>query len=375
MRKKRKPARAAEPAAEAVALADFELLARERLPHMVWEYIAGGAGDENTARWNLEAFERIRVLPRVLVDVSRINTNVELFGQRLPHPIVLAPTAYQRLVHSEGEMATARGAGAAGAVFVVSTLATTAIEEIAAAARMPLWFQLYVQPDRGFTRELVARAEAAGCGALCVTVDTPVVGVRNRETRAKFALPQGLGHPNLEGLKAAAQTPGHRPSENEIYSTLFASDLTWKDVEWFLSFAKIPVLLKGILHPADAEQAVKTGVAGLIVSNHGGRNLDAVPATAEALPRVTEKVAGRVPVLVDGGIRHGTDVLKALALGASAVMVGRPYLYGLAVAGAEGVARVVNILRSELEMAMALAGRPTIASIDRSALWPDERKR
>lgn len=375
MNEKNSRKRAKEPAAEAVALADFEVLARERLPHMVWEYIAGGSGNEITMSWNLEAFERIRLRPRVLIDVSRVDSKLELFGQRLPHPILLAPAAYHRLVHPGGEIATARGAGAAGAVLVVSTLSTTAVEEIAAAATAPLWFQLYAQRDRGFTRELIARAEAGGCRVLCVTVDTPVLGARNRESRAKFAMPPGLAFSNLEGLPAAAGGPTHRPAENEIYSTLLTPDLTWKDIEWFLSFAKVPVVLKGILNPEDAERAADSGVAGLIVSNHGGRNLDTVPATADVLPRVTERIAGRMPVLVDGGIRRGTDVLKALALGASAVLIGRPYLYGLAVAGAEGVARVVNILRSEFEMAMALAGRPTIASIDRSVLWPEDRRR
>jgi 4-hydroxymandelate oxidase len=353
-----------------VCVADFEAAARERVPHMAWEYLSGGAGDENSVRWNREAFERIRLFPRVLVDVSRLDTGIELFGQTLPFPILLAPVAAQRLFHPEGEVAAARGAAIAGATFISSTLASTSIEEIAAAAQGPLWFQLYVQPDRGYTRELIARAEAAGCRALCVTVDTPVVGARNREARAQFVLPPGMGYPNLDGLPTAISANSHRPGEGDVYSTLLSSDLTWIDVEWLLSFAKVPVLLKGILHPDDADRAIKTGVAGLIVSNHGGRNLDTVPATLDALPAVAERVAGRVPLLADGGIRRGTDVLKCLALGANAVLIGRPYLYGLAVAGDEGVARVVNILRGEFEMAMALVGCPSIGGINRSILWP-----
>ena len=254
---------------------------------------------------------------------------------------------------------------------VVSSFATVAIEEIARVAKSPLWFQLYVQHDHGFTRELVQRAEAAGCRALCVTVDTPVAGARNREDRARFALPPGMERSNLRGLRMSPTTEGaaHRPAEQSIFSAVLDPSLNWSDIEWLRSFAKVPVLLKGVLNPEDADRAVRAGVAGLIVSNHGGRNLDTVPATADALSPVVERVAGRMPVLVDGGIRRGTDVLKALALGASAVLIGRPYLYALGAAGAEGVAAAVNILRREFEMAMALTGRRTLADVDRSVLW------
>ncbi len=367
------PAPQEQPAAELVNLADFEVLARQRISPMAWAYLCGAAGDELTLKWNREAFSRIRLRPRVLVDVSRLDTRVELFGQELPFPILLAAVAYHRLFHPEGEAATARGAGAAGATMIVSTAATTAIEDIAAAATRPLWFQLYVQRDRGFTRALVERAQSAGCRALCLTVDTPVAGARDREAKAHFTLPSGIHLPNLEGLPLPRDP--HRPREGDIYSALLAPDVTWKDVEWLLSFAKVPVVMKGILDGDDADRAVKTGAAGLIVSNHGARNLDTAPPTIEALPHIIERVAGRVPVLVDGGIRRGTDVLKALALGARAVLIGRPYLFGLAVGGAEGVSRVVNILLNELQMAMALTGRPTIASLDRSVLWPAENAR
>ncbi len=350
-------------------LTDFEDAAREMVPHMAWEFLNGGAGDEASLRWNREAFERIRLFPRVLVDVSKLDTRIELFGETLPFPILLAPVAFQRQFHPEGEVASARGAGLAGATLIAGTLSNSSLEEIAAAATAPLWFQLYVQPDRGYTRELVARAEAAGCRALCMTVDTPVLGARNREDRVQFALPPGLGHPNLDGLKSAHSVNSHRPKEGDIYSMLISPDLAWKDVEWLLSFAKVPVVLKGILHPEDADRAVQTGVAGLIVSNHGGRNLDTAPASIDALPGVAEKVAGRVPLLMDSGIRRGTDVLKSLALGAKAVLIGRPYVHGLAVGGAEGVARVVNILRAEFEMAMALVGCTSIARINRSVLF------
>jgi 4-hydroxymandelate oxidase len=224
------------------------------------------------------------------------------------------------------------------------------VEDIARSTKSPVWFQLYVQKDRGFTRDLVQRAEGSGCRALCVTVDSPTFGARNREDRAKNLLPE-RELPNLKG------------------KDYLDPSLTWKDIEWLRSFARAPVLLKGVLNPDDAATAVTAGVSGIIVSNHGARNLDTVPATIDALPLVAEKVAGRVPVLVDGGIRRGTDIIKAFAFGASAVQIGRPYLWGLGVGGAEGVTRVVEILRKEFEFAMALTGRPTIASIDRSVLW------
>jgi 4-hydroxymandelate oxidase len=354
---------------EPACLTDFEPLAQERMSHMAWEYINSAAADELTVRWNREAYQRIRLKPRVLVDVSELDTRVTLFGQEHAFPILLAPTAYHRLAHPDGELATARGAGAAGATMVISSFATTGVEDIAHVAKSPLWFQLYAQTDHGFTRDLVQRAEAAGCRALCLTVDTPVAGARNREARVDFELPPGLSLPNLRGLKAASGGASHRPAELEIFSSILDPALSWKDIEWLRSFARIPLLVKGVLNPEDADRAVKAGVAGIVVSNHGGRNLDTVPATADALPLVAEKVAGRVPILVDGGIRRGTDVLKALALGANAVLIGRPYLYGLGAGGEAGVTKVVNILRREFEMAMALTGRTSIAGIDRSVLW------
>src|SRR5262249_24726898 len=264
---------ALKPLADAVNLFDFEPLARSRISPMAWEYISGGAGDEVTLRWNRESFDRIRLRPRILIDVSRLDTRVNLFGREHPFPILLAPTAYQRMIHPDGEIATVKGAGSADATMVVSTMATSSVEEIAAAATRPLWFQLYVQPDRPFTRDLVQRAEAAGCQALVVTVDTPVVGLRNREVRAKFALTRGMDRPNLRGLKSAAATTGHLPPEDQIYSAILDPKLTWKEIEWLRSFARTPVLLKGVLNPDDAERAVKAGVSGIVVSNHGARNL------------------------------------------------------------------------------------------------------
>jgi 4-hydroxymandelate oxidase len=341
---------------EAITLDDFETLAREKLPHTIYEFIASGAADETTLRWNREAFQQIRLRPRVLTDVSRTETNITLFGESLPFPILLAPVAYQRLMHPEGEIAAARGAAQAGAIFVMSTAANCCIEDIAAAGAR-LWLQIYLQSDRGVTRDLVQRAGAAGAHAICLTVDTPVLGTRTRQARARFALPPDLPTPHLDALG------------RERLSVVSATrePITWKDVEWLQSITKLPLLLKGILDADDAQHAAESGAAGIIVSNHGARNLDTVPATIEALPPIAERV--RIPILLDGGVRRGTDVIKAIALGAKAILIGRPYAYALAVGGAEGVARVVAILRRELETAMALLGRASISALDRSVLW------
>lgn len=340
-------------AAALLNLFDYEERARMTMDPAAYELVASGGGDEITVRWNREAFDKIALLPRVLVDVSKLETGVDLFGQELPFPILIAPTATHRLYHPEGEIATARGAGAAGATYVVSTYTTTPIEDIAQAATQPLWFQLYIQDDKGSTKDLVQRAEAAGCRALCVTVDTPTFGIRNRQQRAGFS---------YQHLPTDVSTP-------YVASSFSPISVTWMDIDWLRSFCRVPILLKGVLDPDDADEAVKRGAAGVIVSNHGGRELDTVPASIDALLPVAEKIAGRVPILMDGGIRRGSDILKALAFGATAVLIGRPICYGLGVAGAEGVERVIGILRSEFETAMALSGRPTIESIDRTVVW------
>jgi 4-hydroxymandelate oxidase len=345
------PPRDSKPAGRPVSLRDFERMASGTMTREAWEFISSGAGDEHTVRWNEEAFGRLRLRQRVLEDVSRLDTRIRLLGRERPHPILLAPTSNHTLVHPEGEVATARGAGAAGATMVVSTFADKPLEEIARAATQPLWHATYVMKDRGRTRDLLRRAEASGCEAICVPVDSPVVGARDREHRT-YRFPR-------DPISFLAY-----PADYWRYPT------TWKDIDWVRSQTGLPLVLKGILDPDGADRGIRAGAAAIYVSNHGGRNLDTLPATLEALPEVAEKVSGRVPILVDGGIRRGTDVLKALALGATAVAIGRPYLYALAVAGADGVRGVVNVLRNELEMAMALTGRPTIASIDRSLILP-----
>jgi 4-hydroxymandelate oxidase len=346
----------------------FEPPARRRLSQMAYDYVRSGGGDEISMRENRAGFERLQLEPSVLVDVSQIDTRVNLFGSELESPILLAPVAYHRLYHAEGEVGTARGASAAGAGFVISTFTTTSIDEIARNTQRPIWFQLYVQRDRAFTKDMVQRAVASGCKAVCLTVDTPVLG--NRYGQLSFGLPKGMECVHLRGLKApgTAQVTGHKTQRASIYDTLFDPSFNWNDLEWLRSVAGVPVLLKGVLSAEDGRLAVSCGADGVIVSNHGGRNLDTVPATIDALPRVVDAVAGRIPVMLDSGVRRGTDVLMALALGAKAVFIGRPYVYGLALGGAKGVERVISILRDELERAMALTGRRSIAEIDATVL-------
>lgn len=353
--------------ADIVNCHELEPLARERLSEQAYRYVAGGSGDEHTLRWNTEAWQRLRLAPRVLVDVSSMDTSLDLLGHRLAAPVVLAPAAAHRLYHPDGELETARGAGLADALWVQSTLSTVSVEDAGAAATGPWWFQMYVQRDRGFTRELVTRAEKAGASALVVTVDLPVLGARDTDRRNSLGLPPGVAYANLRGLEL---TPDPLPPERRVYNPHLDPSVTWADLDWLVSVATVPVLVKGVLRPDDAERCVEHGVAAVMVSNHGARNLDTVPATAEALPRVAEAVGGRVPLLVDGGIRRGTDIAKALMLGASAVLVGRPYLWGLAVEGAPGVKRVVDLLRTELELAMGLLGAPTLADLTPDLLWP-----
>ncbi|WP_277053112.1 alpha-hydroxy acid oxidase [Zestomonas thermotolerans] len=345
---------------EIAAVADYEPFARERMSAQAWAYIAGGAADELTLRDNCAAFQRLRLRSRVLRDLRGGHTRLELFGRTFDHPILLAPVAYQKLAHPDGELASALAAGTLGGGMVVSTQASIGLEEIAAQARGPLWFQLYVQHDREFTAELVRRAEAAGYQALVLTVDAPVNGVRNREQRAGFALPEDVEAVNLRGLR-----PLEGPADGRILlgTPLLETAPTWEDLAWLRSLTRLPLLVKGVLDAEDARQALAAGVDGIIVSNHGGRTLDGLPATIEVLEAVAQAVQGRVPLLMDGGIRRGSDVFKALALGADAVLVGRPYVFGLATAGALGVAHVLQLLRAELEVSMALTGCRTLADI------------
>ena len=355
--------------ADIAAVGDYQAYARERMSEQAWAYLAGGAADELTLQDNRQAFDRLRLRSRVLQDLRGGNTRLRLFGQDYEHPIFVAPVAYQKLAHADGELACVLGASALRAGMVVSTQASIELETIAAQSQTPLWFQLYIQPDRDFTAALVRRAEAAGYRALVLTVDAPVSGIRNREQRAGFALPAAIEAVNLRGMRPLAVSADPSASSLLLGGPLLNAAPTWADLAWLRAQTRLPILLKGILCAADAEQALAAGVDGLIVSNHGGRTLDGLPATIEALPEVAAAVQGRVPVLLDGGIRRGTDILKALALGADAVLVGRPCIFALAAAGAVGVAHVLQLLRAELEVAMALTGCADLASIGPQTIW------
>ncbi len=347
-----------------ISLDDHEALARTVLDDNAWAYFAGGAADEICMAANRQAWNALRLLPRVLRPTAGGHTRVELLGRTLAHPILLAPVAYQRMAHPDGELATAVAASAQEAGFVLSTQSSLLLETVARAVRDdadrgPMWMQLYLQHDAGFNRELVQRAEAAGYEALVLTVDAPCHGARDRERRADFHLPPSISAVNLATLPPRT-APVLRPGNSALFDDLLHIAPTWDDIARLQAQTRLPVILKGILHPDDARQAAHLQVGGIIVSNHGGRTLDSAPPTAELLPRIADVLAGHLPMLVDGGIRRGTDVLKAMALGASAVLVGRPYIFGLANAGAQGVAHVIRLLRDELEIAMALCGVTTL---------------
>jgi isopentenyl diphosphate isomerase/L-lactate dehydrogenase-like FMN-dependent dehydrogenase len=340
-----------------INIADFEEAARERLDPGAYGYFAGGAGDEHTLRENVAAFARWELRPRVLVDVSEVSTAATVLGTELSMPLIVAPTAFQRLADPEGELATARATAAAGTVMCLSTLSSVSPAELAAAAPgAPEWFQLYWSQDRGFTGELVAAAAEAGFRALVLTVDFPVAGHRERDLRAAFALPDDLPLPNLPVLL-------ERQDFHRELAAIVDPSLTWRDLEWLRSACDLPLVVKGVLTAEDALLAAEHGAAAVVVSNHGGRQLDGVPASLDVLPEVVDAVGERVEVLLDGGIRRGTDVLKALALGARATLAGRAVVWGLAAAGEEGVADVLALLRREIEVGLKLLGCGTPAEV------------
>jgi isopentenyl diphosphate isomerase/L-lactate dehydrogenase-like FMN-dependent dehydrogenase len=327
---------------------DYERLAEEKLPAGAFGYFAGGAGDERTLRDNVEAYGRYRLRPRVLVDVTEVTTRTTVLGTDVSMPLLVAPTALQRMAHPDGELATARAAAAAGTIMCLSTIATATAREVAdAAPDAPRWFQLYVLRDEARTRALLEEAAETGYSAVVLTADTPYLGRRERDVRNAFSIPAELVVPNMPAPEVGSL---HRQFES------MSAGVTWRDVERISSMAGLPVLVKGILTAEDALLAVEHGAAGIVVSNHGGRQLDGVPATLDALPEVVDAVGGRVEVLLDGGIRRGTDVLKALALGAGVAMAGRAVLWGLAVDGEAGVSRVLELLRAEIELGLALLG-------------------
>ncbi len=343
-------------------LQDFEEIARERLTQMAYDYYAGGAEDEITLRENREAFRRRFLKYRVLVDVGQRDTRTEVLGHELPFPVILAPTSMHRLAHPDGEVATAQGAASLGALMTLSSISTVSMEDVATAVPgAPRWFQLYCYSERSVTEMLVKRAHAAGYTALVVTVDVPLLGRRERDFRNTFTLPDGARFANFDLPPAA---PGDEQSAlTNWVATLQTPTLNWDDLAWLRSLAPLPMLLKGIVRADDAAKAVDLGVEGIWVSNHGGRQLDTAIASIDALPDIVAAVAGRAAIVVDGGVRRGTDVLKALALGADAVAIGRPQLWGLAADGANGVRSVLEMLRDEFSLAMALAGCTNRAEI------------
>ncbi|GAA4075333.1 alpha-hydroxy acid oxidase [Nonomuraea soli] len=365
--------------------ADYAAAARAALPPDVWDYVDGGAGDELTLAANLAAFRRRAVRPRVLVDVAHRDTRTRVLGTDLAAPLAVAPMAYHRLVHPDGESGTARAAAAEGLLTVASTFASQTVEEIAAAAPGRVWFQLYCFRDRGLTADLVGRAQAAGCTALVLTGDAPLMGRRERDIRRGFVLPGDIEPANLRGLPgsglaggglaggglAAGGLPGGRDLAAATRELLDPA-LTWDAVGWLAESSPLPLVIKGVMTAEDAVLAREAGAAAVIVSNHGGRQLDGAPATLDALAEVCDGAAGDIEVYLDGGVRRGLDVLKAVALGARLVLTGRPVLWGLAVAGEHGAREVLRLLKEELDLAMALSGRPSLARLGLDTLAPAE---
>ena len=351
-----------------LTLADLQDAARERLDAMTWGYYAAGADEERTLADNAAAFDRLRLWPRVLVDVSRRSTATRVLDQDLALPVVVAPMAMQGLAHPRGEAATAEAAAQAGSLMVLSTFSNTPVEVVTALG--PTWFQLYVYRDRGASEALVRRAERAGCKALVLTVDAPVLGRRLVDLHGGFHLPEGLTLPNLLGDEEHLRARDAGSALQHFVGEMLDPSLSWADLEWLRGVTDLPILLKGVLRADDARRAMQAGCAGVIVSNHGGRQLDTAVAALDALPGVAEVCQGAV--LMDGGVRRGTDIVKALALGAQAVLLGRPVLWGLAM---DQPGAALTMLREELDRAMALCGAPTVAALTRDLVSPESTSR
>ena len=351
--------------ADIVSLADYEKLAKDFMPEPVYEYINSGCADEITLRNNRSALDRIRLYSRVLADFKQATTATRLLGQSVRHPILLAPVAHQCLVHNDGELASAQAAEAMETGIVTSTLSSHPLEAIAGQTNQLKWFQLYFQPTRQQTLELVQRAESAGYSALVVTVDVPVNGLRNRIQRSGFQLP-----PEAQNIHGQAQaTVELTPDQSIVFQGIMSEAPQWQDISWLRQQTQLPIIIKGISHPQDATKAIEAGANGIAVSNHGGRSLDCLPASIELLPAIRRAVGPDTTLLLDGGLRRGSDIFKALALGADAVMIGRPQVYALAIAGALGVAHMLKMLRDELEITMALCGCSTLADITPDCLF------
>jgi L-lactate dehydrogenase (cytochrome) len=368
---------------------DFRKLARRRLPRALFDFIDGGAQDEVTLRANQSDFHRLALLPRVLTDVSERDQSVTVLGRKLDVPLILSPTGLPGMLWPNGAIEAAQATDKAGGGFCLSSMSTSTVEDVSKATGRPIWFQLYVMRDRGLSRALIERAKAAGCSALVLTVDLAMQGQRDRDVHNGLTIPPSLRlsnlidfalHPGwmrrfLTGPRVTlANLVGATGGKDDMFTiagfvnSQFDQSITWKDIEWAKSIWGGPLALKGILDPEDAKLAAQHGVDAVIVSNHGGRQLDGVRSAISALPDVVDAVEGKVEVLLDGGVRRGTDVLKAMALGATACMIGRPFLYGLASMGGPGVSRVLQIFRNEIDVALALMGRGSVRDFDRSAV-------
>ncbi|MGR0280173.1 alpha-hydroxy acid oxidase [Marinomonas dokdonensis] len=351
----------------ALNLADYQRLAKEALPHSIYEYVYGGGADEITLQQNRSAFDNLSIWPRVLNDVTKGTTATKILGQAWRTPIMLAPVAFQKMAHEDGEIAAARAASALDIGMMVSTLSSQSMEEVSEQLSTPKWFQLYWQLDRDYNLALIRRAQKAGYQAIVVTVDSAIHGIRNRAQRAKFELPEGIEAVNLKD-RPPLPSKAFTPDQSIVFQGMMSEAPTWEDIEWLIKESLLPVIIKGVLHPADALKAQRIGAQGIVVSNHGGRTLDTVPSAMDVIPAIRKLVGEDYTLLLDGGIQRGTDVFKALALGANAVLLGRPQFYALAVGGAPAVAHMLRILREELEVTMALAGTPCIADINSECL-------
>lgn len=354
-----------------INLFEYEARARELLPETAYTYFASAANDEITLRENHAAYERLKLYPRMLRDVQQRSMRLDLFGHTLGAPLVIAPMAYNAMAHPDGELGIARAAGARGVAVTHSTLATFTIEDVMQVSNAPVWYQLYAFQDREINTRLIRRAEAAGCAALVVTVDTPLLGRREQEIRVGFNQRKGVRAANLMAAEMRDLWPHYDDEDSlaQYISTVRRANLTWEDVRWLRDTTRLPLLLKGILRADDAAQAAALGMDGIIISNHGGRQLDGAIASVEALPAIAQAVGDHIPVIVDGGVRRGTDIVKALALGARAVMLGRPLLWGLAVNGEAGAGHVLDLLIQEFDLAMALCGAATLEEITPDLIW------
>lgn len=347
---------------------DFEIIARDKLTQTAYDYYRSGSFDEITLSENCEAFKRIFLKYRVLTDVSKRDLSAEVLGQNISMPLIIAPTAFHKMAHPDGEVATAKAAGDAGTIMILSTLSNSDVEDVVKATSGPVWFQLYVYKDREVTKELVERITKAGCKALVLTVDAPMLGTRERDVRNRFNLPEGLSVKNLLPLNKD-KLPVMDDSGLAGYIQKYLDpSLSWRDIDWLKSITNLPIIIKGIACKEDAELSVLHGADGIVVSNHGGRQLDTCRATIDVLPEVSDTVNEKIEIMLDGGIRRGTDILKAVALGAKAVLVGRPVLWGLAADGQKGVSSVLSILKKEFDIAMALCGCDSVKKITKELI-------